>query len=170
MVVTRLVSLPSAGSNKICNHVRIHCIDMFLLSNLWVQCIARAFQTDTHWYHAHSGAHRTDGLYSALIVNDTIPGLHDKDLPQNHTLLLMDWQVHPSIDLFYQIRSSLSYWYGVNQNFMGTVGMNGMQIAPVHVPFWSGTINDKGRHFDIRSSYTKQSWSEYIYHSTWLPI
>ena len=68
------------------------------------------------------------------------------DLPQSHTLLLMDWQEDASIDLFYQIRSSLSFWYDVNQKFTDTVGVDGTQIAPI--PFWSGIINDKGRHFN----------------------
>ena len=107
----------------------------------------KAFPAGTHWYHAHSGAHRTDGLYGALIVNNAIPGLYDLDLPQNHTLLLMDWQKDPSIDLFYQIRSSLSFWYGMNQKFTDTVGVDGTQIGPI--PFWSGIINDKGRHYNI---------------------
>ena len=106
----------------------------------------KAFPSGTHWYHAHSGAHRTDGLYGALIVKDMIPDLYDMDLPQNHTLLLMDWQKEPSIDLFYQIRSSLSFWYGVNEKYIDTMGVDGTQIAPI--PFWSGIINDKGRHFD----------------------
>ena len=106
----------------------------------------KAFPAGTHWYHAHSGAHRTDGLYGALIVNDTIPDQYDMDLPQNHTLLLMDWQENASIELFYQIRSSLSFWYDVGEKFTDTVGVDGTQIAPI--PFWSGIINDKGRHFN----------------------
>ena len=69
----------------------------------------KAFPAVTHWYHTHIGAHRTNGLYGALIVEDTIPDLYNMDLPQDHTLLLMDWQVDASIDLFYQVRSSLSF-------------------------------------------------------------
>ena len=47
-----------------------------------------------NWYHVHSGAHRTDGLYGALIVKDDLfqdlyYGVEDQ--PENHTLLLMDW-------------------------------------------------------------------------------
>ena len=109
----------------------------------------RAFPAGTHWYHAHSGAHRTDGLYGALIVKDTIHLNSTKieDLPENHTLLLMDWQRDPSIDLFYQIRSSLSFWNDeTREKFIDTKGVDDTQIAPI--PFWSGIINDKGRYYN----------------------
>ena len=109
----------------------------------------RAFPAGTHWYHAHSGAHRTDGLYGALIVKDTIHlnGTEIEDLPENHTLLLMDWQRDPSIDLFYQIRSSLSFWDDeTHERFIDTKGIDDTQIAPI--PFWSGIINDKGRYYN----------------------
>ena len=106
-----------------------------------------AFPAGTHWYHAHSGAHRTDGLYGALIVQDELlGGLYDEDFPEQHTLLLMDWERDPSIDLFYQIRSSLSFF---DENFMEykeAKAPDGSQIAPI--PFWSGIINDKGRHYN----------------------
>ena len=36
-----------------------------------------AFPTGMHWYHAHSGAQGTDGLYGALIVKDIIPNEYD---------------------------------------------------------------------------------------------
>ena len=52
---------------------------------------SEASPSGTHWYHAHSGAHRTDGLYGALIVKDNLfqdlyYGVEDQ--PENHTLLL----------------------------------------------------------------------------------
>ena len=33
----------------------------------------RTTPSGTHWYHAHSGAQRTDGLFEALIVKDAYP-------------------------------------------------------------------------------------------------
>ena len=74
-----------------------------------------------HWYHAHSGAQRTDGLYGALIVQDTILSnsnerLYDEDRPDQHTLLLMDWQKEPSTDLFHQTRSSLGFLIPITRN------------------------------------------------------
>ena len=136
----------------------------------------KASPAGTHWYHAHSGAHRTEGLYGALIVKDTYPDdheLYDEDLPEQHTLLLMDWQQEPSMDLFYQIRNNMtlikttcsctaqrytsnpSYCYidtlkpiEGNKTYRGIEpkSIDGTQVGPI--PFWSGIINDKGRHYD----------------------
>ena len=70
----------------------------------------------THWYHAHSGAQRTDGLYGALMVKDILPednlgiGVGEEkitDYPENSTLILMDWQREASIELFQTIGTSL---------------------------------------------------------------
>ena len=106
-----------------------------------------AFPAGTHWYHAHSGAHRTDGLYGALIVQDTLPGnLYVEDHPDQHTLLLMDWQKEPSIDLFYQIRSSLAFFNDTYGEYEEARAPDYSQVGPI--PFWSGIINDKGRHYN----------------------
>ena len=108
----------------------------------------KAFPNGTHWYHAHSGAHRTDGLYGALIVKDNKCKLLMVDRPEEYTLLLMDWQKSPSIDLFYQIRSSLGF-YDENNNYVvfnDTKALDNTQVAPI--PFWSGIINSKGRHYN----------------------
>ena len=139
--------------------------------------IFKASPAGTHWYHAHSGTHRTEGLYGALIVKDTYPGeLYDEDLPEQHTLLLMDWQEEASIDLFYQIRSSMdftkttcgcdaqrttddsSYCYcdtlrstEENRQYSEPKGIDGTQVGPI--PFWSGIINDKGRHYDEQGNH-----------------
>jgi len=113
----------------------------------------KASPAGTHWYHAHTSAYRIDGLYGALIVKDTIPDVYDVDNPEQHTLILMDWQREPSVNLFYTIGASLEYLrqteeYG-QQSFTlynATVGPDGTEIGPI--PFWSGIINDKGRHFN----------------------
>ena len=77
-----------------------------------------ASPSGTHWYHAHSGAQRTDGLYGALIVRDILPednlqvGAGEEkisDHPESGTLILMDWQREASIDLFQTIGTSLRY-------------------------------------------------------------
>ena len=113
----------------------------------------KAFPTGTHWYHAHSGAQRTDGLYGALIVEDIIPNEYDHDFPHMHTLMLMDWQKEASIDIFYPIGSSLNFWKRNDANdppfekYETTYGPDNTQLGPV--PFWSGIINDKGRHYNI---------------------
>ena len=111
----------------------------------------RANAGGTYWYHSHAGAQRSDGLYGALIVRDTIPGyLHCFDLPTEHTLLLMDWQQESSDDLFRSINSDLGYWKessnGSYIEYQTTISLDNVGVGPV--PFWSGIINDKGRHYD----------------------
>ena len=115
----------------------------------------RAFPSGTHWYHAHSGAQRTDGLYGALIVKDTLTeagSLYDHDLPDQHTLILQDWQRDASIDLFYIIGASLRYWKEPlpkdppYTGYSGTRTVDNTAVGPQ--PFWSAIINDKGRHYD----------------------
>ena len=113
----------------------------------------KASPAGTHWYHAHSGAQRTDGMYGALIVKDMIPGnLYNQDLPDQHTLMLMDWQRDASIDLFYTIGTSLRYWKASEDNdpayiiYNATRGPDFTDLGPT--PFWSAIINDKGRHFN----------------------
>ena len=74
-----------------------------------------ATPSGTFWYHSHSGAQRTDGLFGALIVKERPAkmnktrtdlckhGVHEafkfKDLPDQHTLTLLDWQQEASLDL-----------------------------------------------------------------------
>ena len=110
-----------------------------------------AYPAGTHWYHAHSGAQRTDGMYGALIVRDTITeNLYDLDYPDQHTFLLMDWQREASIDIFYTAGSNLNYWKKTsNDKYMRyntTRASDTTSVGPI--PFWSGIINDKGRHYD----------------------
>ena len=110
-----------------------------------------AYPAGTYWYHAHSGAQRSDGLYGAFIVRDVLPGnLYDFDLPDQHTLLLMDWQRESSIDLFHSIDSNLGYWKessdGHYIKYNATLTSDKTEVGPM--PFWSGIINDKGRHYD----------------------
>ena len=117
----------------------------------------KASPAGTHWYHAHSGEQRTDGLYGAFIVKDTLPGnVYDYDYPEQHTLILMDWQRETTIDLFRTINSNLGYYKEVPTDdppyiqykpfdFL-TFGPDILAVSPI--PFWSGIINDKGRFYD----------------------
>ena len=64
----------------------------------------KASTPGTHWWHAHTGMQRADGIYGALTVrqaravehnNDT----YDYDLPE-HKMLLTDWLDSPTLDKF----------------------------------------------------------------------
>ena len=67
-------------------------------------CVFKASTPGTHWWHAHTGMQRSDGIYGALTVrqpravehnNDT----YDYDLPE-HAMLLTDWLDSPVLDKF----------------------------------------------------------------------
>ena len=78
--------------------------------------IFEATPSGTFWYHSHSGPQRTDGLFGGLIVKEkNLKNITDAygdfiDLPEEHTLSLLDWQRESSLDLFVQIHSSLGYY------------------------------------------------------------
>ena len=113
----------------------------------------KATPSGTHWYHAHSGVQRVDGLYGALIVKDTISGnVYDHDFPDEHTLLLMDWYSQPFLTDYLTADYSQSWFKESQANdppfvvHNGTIATDGSLLG--FIPFWSGMINDKGRHFD----------------------
>ena len=131
--------------------------------------VFRATPAGTHWYHSHVGAQRTDGLFGGLVVRekdnrfrniieplimpeDIARGDNIIDLPENHTLTLLDWQREASLDLFVKIHSTLGFYRMTN---LGDVPMrnsepdgrsrsaDGVEVGPV--PYWSGLINGRGR-------------------------
>ena len=130
--------------------------------------VFQANQSGTHWYHSHSGAQRTEGLFGALIIKEEpsqlsqlITGIADaqitaagganfEDQPESHTLSLLDWQKENSIDLFTQIHSSIRYFdenEPPNDETMPiprTFSVDGAEVGPVS--YWSGLINGRGRH------------------------
>uniref|UniRef100_A0A1X7UIG2 Hint domain-containing protein n=1 Tax=Amphimedon queenslandica TaxID=400682 RepID=A0A1X7UIG2_AMPQE len=142
--------------------------------------IFKAEQYGTHWYHSHSGAQRTDGLFGALIVKEKDDKLKEKlleevkelmdfritsyeDSPEQHTLILLDWQKSSSLDLFTQIHSTIRYFDIDQASEVSGSGADrlyssdGAEIGPV--PYWSGLINGRGRHNSV--DYIKSSLSEF---------
>ena len=116
----------------------------------------KASPAGTHWYHAHSGEQRLDGLYGAFIVKDTLPeNVYDYDYPEEHTLILIDWQRQPALDIFHLFYTEVGFfketavddppYIKFNPYFL-TFGPDDLGYSPI--PFWSGTINDKGRFYD----------------------
>ena len=131
--------------------------------------IFKASPAGTHWYHSHLGAQRTDGLFGALIVRegekeqqDIIADVHEDipgnqefmDLPEVHTITLLDWQREASIDLFVKIHSTLGFYPQNNLSrvpqrsdslyYPRTASTDGVEVGPV--PYWSGLINGRGRY------------------------
>ena len=135
--------------------------------------IFNATPAGTFWYHSHSGPQRTDGLFGAFIVREKkipqdISDIMDEDLPGNHTLSLLDWQREASLDLFVQIHSSLGYYHYESNSqvdkvptrppdtlYENTCSVDRAEVGPV--PYWSGLINGKGKHKDLKFFQTRIS-------------
>lgn len=132
--------------------------------------IFKASPAGTHWYHSHLGAQRTDGLFGGLIVRER-SDMQEKateaiglgtflDLPDEHTLTLLDWQRESSLSLFVQIHSTLGFYPNKQ---LGEVPRNGDQLYSPRtesidnievgpVPYWSGLINGRGRYDSVTYS------------------
>ena len=116
----------------------------------------------TYWYHSHTGAQRTDGLFGPLIIRDP-PDVVDaienvagpfQDIPSQHTLIFSDWQLLASIDISVEFapgpQLTLIDRVPPLQGFSGytpTLGVDASDIGPV--PYFSGLINGKGRHVKV---------------------
>ena len=129
----------------------------------------------TFWYHSHSGAQRTDGFFGALIVKETPSGMKEirhklrehgkfEDLPDKHTLTLLDWQHEASLDLFTQIHAGLGFYpdkplgevpTGDDGRYESTRSFEEGEVGPV--PYFSGIINGKGKHADVPYVQTRLS-------------
>ena len=124
--------------------------------------IFKAEQYGTHWYHSHSGAQRTDGLFGALIVKErtsivenalnkvriTLNKKNYEDSPDKHTLTLLDWQRSSSLDLFTQIHSTIRYFEVDDASKLNTMSptkqtnsSDGAEVGPVS--YSSGLIKWK---------------------------
>ena len=138
--------------------------------------VFQATPSGTHWYHSHIGAQRTDGLYGAFVVRERKQILEEMayvddlncmlvDVPEEHTISLLDWQSESSLNLFVRIHSTLGYFPGVdvgrvptqqNSLYRRTHSSDGVEVGPV--PYWSGLMNGRGRHtddtFSILSTFT----------------
>ena len=110
-------------------------------------------QAGTHWYHAHSGTERTDGLFGALIIkskdefNGTdLENMGDtfKDCPEEHTISLIDWQHDNSDDLFKMI-SQFKSPFNKDEKYKFVEIYDGSETGPY--PFLSGLINGLGWEF-----------------------
>ena len=154
--------------------VSIHWHGMHQRGNHWMDGIGRvtqcpilpgtnftytfiASEVGTHWYHSHTAAQRSDGLYGALIVlqeKRTNNSLVDEpennslvDEPERFTLMLLDWYKDWGMDVFLKIHTTVGYYPQGEQGgrYENTVGPDGTDVGGY--PFWSALINGRGRHY-----------------------
>ena len=122
--------------------------------------IFEATPSGTFWYHSHSGAQRTDGLFGVLIVREaeipnTLPPFEDN--PGEHSLIVLDWARDSSLDLFVQIHSSLGFFDNIaleqvprpsDSVYAPTCSADGAEVGPI--PYWSGIVNGLGKYKNVR--------------------
>ena len=132
----------------------------------------KASPSGTFWYHSHSGTQRTDGLFGGLIVKEKkeriekltqLLNVEFEDLPDQHTLTLIEWQHQASLDLFTQFKAGGF----LKDKPIGEVPIKGdEQLFPTvsfdrggagPIPYFSGIINGKGRHPDVPYPKTRLS-------------
>ena len=113
-------------------------------------------EVGTHWYHSHSGAQRTDGLFGSLVVTSDkefegtdLQKIKDDilDLPDEHTLSLLDWQHENSLDFFSIIQSGSFFKNPVDSeaNYEAPKIYDGSEVAPY--PFTVALVNGLGWEF-----------------------
>ncbi|XP_033107321.1 laccase-2-like [Anneissia japonica] len=81
----------------------------------------KADPAGTHWWHAHSGYQRDDGMYGSLIVRQAREVEHngyayDFDLPE-HVMMLADWKSRPALSTFLMTESPTRYVISEEQTF-----------------------------------------------------
>ena len=137
--------------------------------NTFIQ-IFQADPSGTFWYHSHTGAQRTEGIYGAIVIKELpsiMKDVHDilgsfNDLPGEHTMTLLDFYdvslfkyyylIHINTPLYFTDRSPDPSFY-TPPNI--TKASDGSEVGPI--PFWSALINGKGRHPNV--DYTKSRLS-----------
>ena len=112
----------------------------------------------TFWYHSHSGAQRSEGLFGGLVVKDDSEQqeypIKFIDNPELNTLTLLDWQREESTNLFWKDLSKLRYFPQANtcpddvptERSDFSVPTRGVDLSGIGTfDWWSGLINGLGR-------------------------
>ena len=143
----------------------------------------RAEPTGSFWYHSHKVTQRADGLFGALIVqesssrrNELVNSLNVPfiiDNPGNQTINLHEWSIQTNLDLYTLLRGDIGFFPGKpegeipipvsDQLDMGVAipyttlkeafGPDGLSVSDI--PFYSGLINGKGRNIDVPYTQTR---------------
>ena len=130
-----------------------------------------ASQTGSFWYHSYSGFQRSDGLAGGLIIKDRshVYPIEFIDIPEEHTMTLLDWQRQTGTDLYWKELSKLRRFSSEDEPFDSVptrVGAGGFIRQPTTaadgsavgiIPFWSVLINGLGKHpeLDFKNSILK---------------
>jgi CopA family copper-resistance protein len=102
-------------------------------------------QSGTYWYHSHSGAQETTGLYGALIFEPRAkePYGYDRD----YVVVLSDWSDEAAKTILSNLKFQSDY-YNYHQRTLGTFIQDGRTHG------WGATISDRLRWGRMRMSPT----------------
>ena len=144
----------------------------------------KAEPTGSFWYHSHKVTQRSDGLYGALIVKESpkrfqrleeVLGTTIIDNPGKYTISVQEWTRMTTLDEFNTVKGELPFYLkkeigeiplppeeqmtiGVSEPYVAwdasfTKGPDGLETGDL--PFWSGLINGKGRHYAVPYNKTR---------------
>ena len=112
-------------------------------------------EVGTHWYHSHSGAQRTDGLFGVILVTspDEFEGTDVnpqdfEDLPGQHSFTVIDYQHEQTAQLIEAAQTFAGLddmLEGSNLKYISVKSSEGAGTALF--PFLSGLINTAGWFF-----------------------
>ena len=116
-------------------------------------------EVGTHWYHSHSGAQRTDGLFGVLVVTspdefegtDVNPGDFE-DLPGQHAFTVIDYQHVQSVHLIVGIRSSSGFDNLVEDSNSYRTSQVASGAGTAIFPFLSGLVSTAGWFFQPQNN------------------
>ena len=116
--------------------------------------IFKAIPTGTFWYHSHTGAQRTEGMFGGLIILETnqaqikeaLGEFHDE--PENHTLSILEWFPTNTLEYFPRILTSNRFFQPtppgpIDFSTFGIIAPDGSQNGNLFL--YSGLINGKGK-------------------------
>ena len=137
-----------------------------------------ALPSGTYWYHSHSGTQRSDGLFGALIIRESMESIalinfnlgtnfmigNYIDTPGQHSLTLTDWYREEGDVVYHNDNSEIGFFpliplgqvpIPLDAAFEDTRTFDNSDISPV--PFYSGLINGYGRHEGVPYVQTRLS-------------
>ena len=167
--------LVDVRNNLLTESTSIHWHGQYMINTPWMdgvaqlsQCpigpgtifryIFKAFPSGTYWYHSHSGGQRMDGLYGGLVIRerDLDYPVEFEDQPNEHTLVLSDWNGEEANDMLTQFRAATGFYPDVPRSELPTdpnglyEKSKGIDDATIGLfPFYAGLINGRGRHSDV---------------------
>lgn len=98
-IIKIIINVPFTNQHYLITYPISHVFHSFcLIRTLNFDFRFKANDPGTHFWHAHAGLQRTDGIFGSFVIrqpraHDPHSILFDDDLPE-HTIMLNDWMEH----------------------------------------------------------------------------